>query len=82
MDNNAMLSGNRTLLSDNNTLLLDNKTVLSDNKMVLLDNNAMLLDIHRNVVAGQDGTDSRNQSVSAIFDCPPNEDIDGLLDSS
>ena len=46
-------------------MLLDNKTVLSDNKMVLLDNNAMLLDIHRNVVAGQEGTDvNRNQSVS------------------
>ena len=47
-----------------------------------MNNNTMLLDIHRNVVAGQEGTDNRNQSVSATFCCPPNENIDGFLDSS
>ena len=65
MNNNAILSDNHTILSDNNTLLSDNKTLLLDNKTVLLDNHTMLSDIHRNVVAGQDGTDNRNQSVSA-----------------
>ena len=54
--------------------------MLSDNKAVLLDNSVMLLDIHRNVVAGQEGADNRNQSVSAIFYYILNESINSLLD--
>ena len=55
---------NNAILSDNNALLLDNKTALLENKAVLSDNYTMLSDIHRNVVAGQEGRDNRNQSVS------------------
>jgi hypothetical protein len=44
---------------------MNNYTMLLDNKTVLLDNNTMLLDIHRNVLAGEAGTDNKPQSVSA-----------------
>ena len=54
---------------NNNAMLSDNKTLLLDNKTVLLDNRMMLSDIHRNVVTGQEGTDGRNQSVSATPYC-------------
>ena len=37
-----------------------------NNHMMLLDNNTVLLDIQRNVLAGQGGTDHRNQPVSVI----------------
>ena len=45
-----MLLDNKTVLSDNQEILLDNKAALSDNRTILLD-------IHRNVLAGQEGTD-------------------------
>ena len=32
-----------------------------------MNNNTMLSDIHRNVVAGQEGSAGRNQSVSVVF---------------
>ena len=35
-----------------------------NNNAMLSDNHAMLSDIHRNVVAGQEGKDNINQSVS------------------
>ena len=53
--------------------------MLLDNKAVLMDNNAMLSDIHRNVLAGQEGTDSQNQSVSTAFHCALNNKHPKLL---
>ena len=47
------------LLLNNHTMLLDNKDILLDNKTALSDNRTILLDIHRNVVVGQEGIDSR-----------------------
>ena len=40
-------------------MLLDNKEILLDNKAALSDNRTILLDIHRNVLAGQEGTDGQ-----------------------
>jgi hypothetical protein len=73
MNNNRMLLDNKTALQDNKTILLDNHTMLQDNKTMLQDNRTMLSDIHRDVLAGQEGINSRNQSVSATFYCAFNK---------
>ena len=53
-----------------------------NNHTVLLDNNAMLSDIHRNVLAGQEGTDNQNEPVSITFYYPFDNNADRTLDSS